>query len=473
MKEAILPPDTLLFPALKAILDPKAVLSELDRMRLALLGNTVVSTSRHGKYFWLRFGGGVALLMHLGMTGMVRLKGVHSRLVMMENGGDKIVKEMIKREVGGDPDSEVKGMTALKSKVNESVVSSNSTVKSEKEIYSKKEVALESEANCSEVELERGVNLPREDESEMKMESIRSEASLEIETNHGENGDPSTSNRYSITQNVDEWPPRFTKFELKFLSSTGQCLQMAFTDPRRLARVRVVHGIHSDNDLYVQSPLAELGPDYSKLKHPPTHLPLSVDAFGDFLKTRMAPIKSLLLNQALFAGVGNWVLDEILFHAKVHPGQVVAKWRDDPDFAAVCCNLYNALVHVCLESVRLEGDSSRFPHDWLMLHRWGKRRHRDETQMLPDGRELAFVTVGGRTSCFVPRLQVIGRIREGEPNRKRRRDTVCDNDGGQADDSGLGDVSAPREKTGLDTKKQPRPAELSPMRKLRSSRARL
>lgn len=259
--------------------------------------------------------------MHLGMTGMVHLRGIDLPLVMMENGGDLQVKNKIKAESDG--------------------------------FYA--------------------INDGKEEDSQ-------------------------------------EWPPRFTKFELTF-SSPGSCdpsVELAFTDPRRLARVRLIEGIERDLDLYSQGPLAELGPDYSKQNHPETHSVLSRQAFHEFIASRQAAIKSLLLNQAHFAGVGNWVLDEILFHAKVHPGQVMAQMRDDADFEATLDRLYDALIYICQESVRLEGSLSKFPNDWLMLHRWGKRRQRGQLQTMADGRELDFVTVGGRTSCFAPSVQVLG-----------------------------------------------------------------
>jgi hypothetical protein len=49
------------------------------------------------------------------------------------------------------------------------------------------------------------------------------------------------------------------------------------------------------------------------------------------------------------------------------------------------------------------GNTAAFPDDWLMLYRWGKRRK--QKQVTAQGHEVAHVSVGGRTSCYVPALQ--------------------------------------------------------------------
>lgn len=252
----------------------------------------------------------------------------------------------------------------------------------------------------------RGIDLPlvmMENGGDVQVKNkIKAESEGPDTISGGENGGKEK-------EDSQDWPPRFTKFELTF-SSPGSCepsIQFAFTDPRRLARVRLIEGVERDADLYSHNPLAELGPDYSKVDNPETHAVLSRQAFREFIGSRQAPIKSLLLNQAHFAGVGNWVLDEILFHAKVHPGQVMARMREEVDFEATSNRLYDVLIRVCQESVRLEGDLSKYPSDWLMLHRWGKRRQRGQIQTLADGRELEFATIGGRTSCFVPSVQTL------------------------------------------------------------------
>lgn len=56
------------------------------------------------------------------------------------------------------------------------------------------------------------------------------------------------------------------------------------------------------------------------------------EAFGEIFGRRTAPIKGLLLNQQLIAGLGNIYVDEVLFRAGVHPSrsanQVTDKEKD-------------------------------------------------------------------------------------------------------------------------------------------------
>jgi len=162
--------------------------------------------------------------------------------------------------------------------------------------------------------------------------------------------------------------------------------QVAFTDPRRLARVRLLTGL----DPLVQPPLSELGPDA-------LNQPLTLPAFGALLRSRTLPIKALLLDQAIISGIGNWVADEVLYQAAVHP-------------EARCCaldvpairRLHAAVSTVLNCAVAVEADSARFPRDWLFHYRWVKKAAGSKDGA---GRSISFVTVGGRTSAVVAAVQ--------------------------------------------------------------------
>jgi len=191
-------------------------------------------------------------------------------------------------------------------------------------------------------------------------------------------------------EEVERWPPKFWKFQLE--TDTKPKVEVAFTDARRFGRVRLVDC--AGGDIRKVSPLVENGPD-------PV---VDVDIFTeDFLRTTMrrrhVPIKALLLDQAFLSGIGNWVGDEVLYQSKLHPEQ----YCDDFDDTQIK-SLYNAICFVCRTSVEKLGDSDQFPEDWLFNYRWGKGAKGSVAQ-LPNGEKLAFVTVGGRTSCFAPGVQ--------------------------------------------------------------------
>lgn len=92
-----------------------------------------------------------------------------------------------------------------------------------------------------------------------------------------------------------DWPPKFLKFNLQLDTDN----EIAFTDYRRLARIRLIN--HKDgNDLRNVSPLKENGPD-------PVLEPIALAWFTEKLQRRSIPIKTWLLDQDMIAGIGNWV----------------------------------------------------------------------------------------------------------------------------------------------------------------------
>lgn len=351
---------------MKTCANDTAAKNELERINRSLSMSTIDSVGRHGKYFWIRYlksagshikrerskriktspEGGV-LLMHFGMTGMVKLKGIESHLVFMENGGDKII---------------------LKKKTKAETVTAKAESASTKN-----------------------------DEDEEDEEGGDSEF----------------------------WPPKYTKFEMTLSNDKGEDILFAFKDPRRLGRIRVFYEPLTDEQLLQQAPLVDQGPDYSK---PSTYVQLkdnifilgdpdpdnhgrpmlSFEQFKQLIMKKKKAIKALLLDQGLFAGVGNWVGDEICYQAKIHPNEVLStaltKIGDDLIRDGILKRLYDSLIYVCNESVRVEGEVERFAEDWLMLYRWGKRR-KNVVQKTPQGYRVDYITIGGRTSCYVPELQ--------------------------------------------------------------------
>ncbi|KAK9245555.1 Formamidopyrimidine-DNA glycosylase N-terminal domain-containing protein [Lipomyces tetrasporus] len=195
------------------------------------------------------------------------------------------------------------------------------------------------------------------------------------------------------------WPPKYHKF----LLSTDDGVEVAFTDPRRLGRVRFLQIFnkeaetieHVERELMKVEPLVRMGPDFSKVESR-----WSRDEFLEVLAKRKVPIKSLLLDQAVCAGVGNWMADEILFQSRIHPEQYTNNISLKKKQI-----LYKFLCEVCEVAVETEGDTEKLPKSWLMMHRWSKRQKKGERPVTADGYIVDFVTVGGRTSCFVPEVQ--------------------------------------------------------------------
>jgi formamidopyrimidine-DNA glycosylase len=159
---------------------------------------------------------------------------------------------------------------------------------------------------------------------------------------------------------------------------------LIFEDARLFGRV-----------LFAESPTA---PDWWT-KLPPNLLSSAFTAtdLAIFLKRRArAPIKAVLLMQERFPGIGNWMADEILWRAAIHPKQPAGLLD-----AAHTKTLYREIRTVCREALRIIGkDFSDPPDSWLFTHRWEKGGTCPRT-----GAKLQHATIGGRTTCWSPARQ--------------------------------------------------------------------
>ncbi|RMZ89848.1 hypothetical protein DV736_g2919, partial [Chaetothyriales sp. CBS 134916] len=190
-----------------------------------------------------------------------------------------------------------------------------------------------------------------------------------------------------------EWPPKFWKFQLETKAEPGEdIVEAAFVDMRRFARIRLVDC--PGDQIRDNSPLVENGPDPVVDKDKVTTEWLKGKCRG-----KKVPIKAMLLDQANISGIGNWVGDEIMYNAKIHPEQYANTLSD-----AQIEQLLNSIHYVCSTACDVLGDSEKFPEDWLFKHRWGKGK-KDAAKTLPNGEKIQFLTVGGRTSAVVPSVQ--------------------------------------------------------------------
>ncbi len=111
---------------------------------------------------------------------------------------------------------------------------------------------------------------------------------------------------------------------------------------------------------------------------------------------RKAPIKSVLLLQNGFSGIGNWMADEILWRARISPripaGQLSVEKRGW---------LWKETRFVARTSLRIVGrEFFDPPKSWLIHQRWKKNglcpRH---------ATPLRRATIGGRTTAWCPKCQ--------------------------------------------------------------------
>ena len=187
-----------------------------------------------------------------------------------------------------------------------------------------------------------------------------------------------TSGWFEVVSSEDP-SPRFTKIRWDF--DTGQSLCYACI--RRIGRIRLL------TDPLNEAPFNKLGKD-PFIDAPP------VAWYQDVLSSSKRPIKSLLLEQKFFAGVGNWLADEVLYQARIAPQ------RSDCVLTPAEVSRVRSRLHAIVnKAVAVEADERRFPRTWLFHTRWGKSKD----ARTANGEAITFDTIGGRTTAWVPSRQ--------------------------------------------------------------------
>jgi formamidopyrimidine-DNA glycosylase len=125
----------------------------------------------------------------------------------------------------------------------------------------------------------------------------------------------------------------------------------------------------------------------------PDALNLDLAGFREALRGRRGRLKPTLMDQAVIAGLGNLLVDEILWQARLHPSLPIAGMTADDQKG-----LHTSMRRILRTAVKHE----RVP----ALPRWltGARDEPDPT--CPRcGTRLARGRIGGRTSLWCPRCQ--------------------------------------------------------------------
>lgn len=79
-----------------------------------------------------------------------------------------------------------------------------------------------------------------------------------------------------------------------------------------------------------------------------------------------------LIHLQPFAGLGNYLCDEILFQARLHP-EHPSPLLDE----AQLTTLVDMVRYVVVEAVKAKGREENFPVGWLFSRRWGKGKGGD------------------------------------------------------------------------------------------------
>ncbi len=189
-----------------------------------------------------------------------------------------------------------------------------------------------------------------------------------------------------MTGSLHRFEPDYQEAKHDHLALRSESSTLVFRDPRQFGKL----ALHETQD-------GELPAWWLALPPQPHDVSFSRERFDAIVTRRQKSVlKSLLLQQALFPGVGNWMADEILWRARLKPDRRCGSLREVERDA-----LFRELRWVCREAIRIIGkDYSDPPKTWLFTHRW-----KDGGTCPVSKSPLRRDTVGGRTTCWSPGLQ--------------------------------------------------------------------
>ncbi len=200
---------------------------------------------------------------------------------------------------------------------------------------------------------------------------------------------------------------------VRALVSLDDGTELRFCDMRKFGTFTVVDR--------AEEGLPKLGPE-------PLSDAFTAEALWQALRGRSAPLKSLLLNQEVIAGVGNIYADEALFLARLHPSAPAGSLRPAERRA-----LHAAIQQVIREGIEHRGASFRDYTD--ADGKEGSQQffvrvfRRTEEPCDECGASIRRSVVGGRSSHWCPRCQPsrqTGRqVRSARPRRKRTAVKRC------------------------------------------------
>jgi formamidopyrimidine-DNA glycosylase len=179
--------------------------------------------------------------------------------------------------------------------------------------------------------------------------------------------------------------PRFER--AVFFLENG--FKLAFEDSRKFGRI----GYWESEEIYIKA--KALGPDA---------LEITADGLGRSLQKRKSPVKAALLDQKILAGIGNWLADEVLFQAHIHPEKPASEIT-----TAELKRLVAAMQTVLTTSIEKEAVYRELPGSFLIHAReWDASPHPEKDAHLhcPDCRQKVVKTVvGGRATYLCPGCQ--------------------------------------------------------------------
>jgi len=185
--------------------------------------------------------------------------------------------------------------------------------------------------------------------------------------------------------NNDDEKEKHIHYEAQFDDN----MSLFFRDPRRFGGIWLI----SDLEAF----FASMGPE-------PLSRAFSADYLASLMQSRKAPIKNLLLNQHIVAGIGNIYADEALFAAGIQPQRAAGTLTPDE-----ITRLTQAIKKVIKAGIRYRGTTFRDYRDGN--HQTGDfQKHlkvygRKGKPCLKCGNMLQYIRLGGRGTYYCLQCQ--------------------------------------------------------------------
>jgi formamidopyrimidine-DNA glycosylase len=195
-------------------------------------------------------------------------------------------------------------------------------------------------------------------------------------------------------------PPDYTQAKHDHFILVQKERQLVFNDPRMFGRVQFSTG-PKPPEWWTKIAPAILSPTFTTA------------LVATFLKRRgRAPIKAVLLMQERFPGIGNWMADEILWRAAIHPKRLAGALT--PTEVRKLHGECRRVCRLALDTIAGKGPNlppdlnAHIPKSWLFWHRWENGGLCPRTK-----KPLIREDVGGRTTCWSPARQKLTRSKSG------------------------------------------------------------
>jgi len=167
--------------------------------------------------------------------------------------------------------------------------------------------------------------------------------------------------------------------------------QLRFADLRKFGYIKVISETEKDKEL------EKFGPE-------PLSQELNPQKFYEIIKNRKKPIKLVLMDQGIIAGVGNIYANESLFLAHIHPERKANNLSEEK-----AVTLYKKIEQVLKEGLEFRGAS-----DNNYVDAYGEKgRYQEHFRVYGKrdkpcpkcGTTLKYNKVGGRGTVFCPKCQ--------------------------------------------------------------------